>query len=277
MKENADNPNLAERKEALNGLRVLCKVITNAAPEFVTNVTINNNRQNPVEPWNLHANDLIQLELQDEFRQQLGVYYERQENALANLSFEEKEEAGIVETKAVEMVKLAQTFLVVDGNIDKLSRMREVFEDDKLYAQVFSPQRLSSDLYRVLLCYKIHFRLRKLLSAIVEKGPSKYEYMIRARNLLWALLCQAVLNDKEVGKYVERFGTSMSMEADYTEVLSKLATTRCRFLIADLVKDPANATKAAEGNFGFLRTNTAWKRCMDFAHAKWRWVVKKLK
>ena len=30
----------------------------------MTRVTINNNRQNPVEPWNLHANDDIQLELQ---------------------------------------------------------------------------------------------------------------------------------------------------------------------------------------------------------------------
>ena len=32
------------------------------------------------EPWNLYANDLIQLEFQDKFRSDIGLYYERQEN-----------------------------------------------------------------------------------------------------------------------------------------------------------------------------------------------------
>ena len=56
-KINKDNPKLAEGQEAYEAIRVLCKVITDADQEFVTRVTINNNRQNPVEPWNLHAND----------------------------------------------------------------------------------------------------------------------------------------------------------------------------------------------------------------------------
>jgi len=36
------------------------------------------------------------------------------------------EEAGITQYKAIELLRLAQTLLVVDGDIDKLSRMREV-------------------------------------------------------------------------------------------------------------------------------------------------------
>ncbi len=59
MKANEGNSRLAERKDALNDLSVMCRIITNAVPEFVTTVTINNNRQNPVDPWNLHANDMI--------------------------------------------------------------------------------------------------------------------------------------------------------------------------------------------------------------------------
>jgi hypothetical protein len=57
----------------------MCRVITNASPEFVTAVTINNNRQNPVNPWNLRANDMIQLQLQDKFRDDLEIYYARRE------------------------------------------------------------------------------------------------------------------------------------------------------------------------------------------------------
>ena len=96
-------------------------------PDFVTTVTINNNRQNPVDPWNLHANDMIQLEIQDKFRDDLGVFYERQERAFANLSDEELEEQGITQYKAIELTRLARTLLASDGDIDKLTHFREVF------------------------------------------------------------------------------------------------------------------------------------------------------
>src|SRR5260221_392359 len=85
LSKNKDNPRLNEGKKTFEEIRVLCKIITEADPKFVTRVTINNNRQNPVEPWNLHANDLIQLELQDKLKMDVGVYYERQENAFNQL------------------------------------------------------------------------------------------------------------------------------------------------------------------------------------------------
>jgi hypothetical protein len=277
MKSNENNTRLADRRHALDEIRVLCKVITGGSNDFVTAVTINNNRQNPVEPWNLRANDMIQLELQDKFRDELGIYYERQENAFANMGYEEMEDAGITQNKQIQLVKLAQTFAVSDGEIDKLMRMKEVFEDDKIYSNVFHTSRLKADPRHIVLCYKIQFRLRKLLNEIVEKGPSKYEYVTRARNLLWALLCQAVLNDPDLKRKAEFFGQQMSMEVDYTEYLAKLATTKCRALLSDLMKDATYAPKIAEGNYSFLRTNAAWKRCMESAYAHWHWVEKHLK
>lgn len=115
-------------------LRTLCKIITDADQKFVTSVTVNNNRQNPVEPWNLHANDLIQVELQDKFRSDLQIYYERQENPFDQLSTEDLSDYGIrEESRAIQMLKLTQTFLLTDGNISRLSEMRRVFEDDRVY------------------------------------------------------------------------------------------------------------------------------------------------
>jgi hypothetical protein len=277
LSEYADHPQVKRGGRRLEDLAVLCKVIHRASPEFVTSVTINNNRQNPVEPWNLHANDMIQLELQDKFRYELGMYYERQENAFANLSGEDLGEQGISEHKALELLRLAQTFLVSDGEIDKLSRMRDVFENDKLYANVFSQGRLKADPRKILLCYKIQFRLRKLMSVILEKGQNKYAYIGKARLLLWALLCQALLNEDNVDELAARFGTSLSIEVDYADLLVRLATNRCRFLIGDLVEDKAYATKVEEGNFSFLRTNAVFKKCMDAAHDRWQWSEKRLK
>ncbi len=276
LKANTDNPVLAANRSRLDEIKVLCRVVT-AAPAFVTTVTINNNRQNPVEPWNLRANDDIQLELHDQFANELGIYYERQENAFASLTYEEMEEAGITEGKAVELVRLTQTFLASDGQIDKFARFREVFEDEKVYDAVFNRKRMEADFRHILLCYKIQFRLKKLVNEITEKGPNKYWYLSRGRLLLWALLCQGVLNHPDLDDLAERFGRRMSIEADYTETLSALATTRCRPLLSDLTADADYADKVADDNLGFLRTNAAFKRCMEIAYKKWKWVEKKLK
>jgi AIPR protein len=278
LDKNKENKRLEERREALEELYVLCKVITKADQEFVTSVTIDNNRQNPVEPWNLHANDLIQLELQDKFRADLGIYYARQENAFERLSYEEMEEERITEEgKAIELVRLAQTFLVSDGNIAALSNMRRVFEDDGAYSQVFNPGRSRADTRLILLCYKIQFRLRRLLREIEEKGPNKYWFIYRARTLFWALLCQGVLNDPDVASRADEYGSDMSMKAQYTDYLATLASTRCRPMLASLMNDQAYVEKVAEQNLSFLRTNAAHKRCMDIAYKRWTWVEKRLK
>lgn len=276
LKANDGNPVIRERSDVIEQLQVMCRIITAATPEFVTMVTVNNNRQNPVEPWSLRANDMIQLDLHDKFRDDLGAYYERQERAFESLSDEELEEQGFDLHKAIELTKLARTFLVTDGELDKLTRFREVFEDDRVYGQVFSPSRLRADSRHIVLCYKVQFRLSRLVSAIVEKGANKYAYMQRARNLLWALLCQAILNSPDLEERAEQFGQNLSLEAQYTEWLATLATTRVRFILSDVVADKSYAPKVAEGNFSFMRTNAAFKRSMEIAYKRWKWVVKRL-
>jgi len=267
---------LSERRRALHSIHVMCRIITDASYEFVTTVTVNNNRQNPVNPWNLHTNDMIQLEIQDKFRDDLKIFYARQERAFENLTEEVLEEQGFLPNKAIELTKLARTFLASDGELDKLSRFRDVFEDDRIYNQVFGPSRLKADSREIVLCYKSQFRLGRLMGDIAERGANKYAYVQRARNLLWALLCQAILNDPELEEKAESFGRSLSIENQYTEWLSGLATTRCRFILSDLVEDAAYASKAAEGNFSFMRTNAAFKRSMEIAYQRWRWVEKRL-
>jgi hypothetical protein len=277
LKANRDNPKLIEGTHVFDEIRVLCKIITDADQKFVTRVTINNNRQNPVEPWNLHANDVIQLELQDKFRTDLGIYYERQENAFSQLGVEDLEDYGIKEeSKAIQMLKLTQTFLLTDGAISRLAEMRRVFEDDKVYEQVFRPARLRADSRYIVLCYKVQFRLRKLASEIEQKGQNKYWFISRSRFLLWALVCQGLLNHEDLEELAEDHGTTMSVPADYTELLSYLATARVRMLLSELMRDKDYEAKVRDGNLSFLRTDRAFDKCMELAHKKWRWVHKKL-
>ena len=274
---NKDNPALAKGRPAFEEIRVLCKVITRADQKFVTRVTINNNRQNPVEPWNLHANDMIQLELQDKFRSDLQIYYERQENAFDQLSTEDLEEYGIrEESRAIQMLKLTQVFLLTDGYISRLSEMRRVFEDDRVYDHVFRQSRLKADSRHILLCYKVQYRLRKIADEIEQKGQNKYAFIHRSRYLLWALICQGLLNHDDLEELAEDYGKSLAVPAELTDLLSRIATTRVRLLLSALMEDREYRDKVVEGNLSFLRTDKAFEKCMEAAHSRWKWVHKKL-
>jgi len=181
LERNKDNPKLIENDSLKSEIYVICKIVSEANEDFVTKVTINNNRQNPVEPWALRANDLIQLEIQDRFKADFGIYYERQENAFCGIDLDDE---GIVEAKQIKMRELARTFLVADGNIQRLSNLRQVFEDDKAYNAVYNDRRLLPDLRTVVLCYKVQFRLNRLVGSILDTGYNKYQYAPRARNLI---------------------------------------------------------------------------------------------
>ena len=263
-----------ERHQRLGDIRVLCKFITDAPPEFVTSVTINNNRQNPVAPWDLHANDEIQLLLQDRFRTELGIYYERQKNAFKDADPDQEE--GITQKKEVKLLRLAQTFLVSDGELRLLGSLRDVFEDDESYVKVFNSSRLKADFRTVVLCYKIQFRLNRLIKEIVDKGPAKYWYLKKARNLLWALLCQAVLNDDDhLEDLAVSYGTDMIVSTAFTDYLVDISSRRCRPLIAALEEKNRDKIDAAEVTF--LNKNRAFTFCMSEAAEKWGWRKKGLK
>ena len=149
----------------LDAARVLAKIVTQAAQPFITAVTINTNRQNPVEPANLRASDPVQLELQDKFRDELnGLLYERQEKLFASLSEEEMIEQGFDPTqrRAIEIKRLAKTFLAAQGEVDRMSRLNDMFETESQYRACFAQKYLKTDARRILLAYKIQFRLRKV-------------------------------------------------------------------------------------------------------------------
>ena len=273
LKDNEGNPALEKNENLLKSIRVIGKIIWSAPANFITNVTVCNNKQNPVLPWNLRANDLIQLRLQDKFANDLQIYYERQEGAFKNMSDNDLERLGVDSTqgKPLQITKLAQTFLAVQGEIDRMSRMPDIFEKMRTYHDTFRDSYLHSDSRKILLAYKIHFRLNRILWAIEEKGENKYFYMTRARNLVWALLVQGLLNDSDLASLCERFGTQIVMEVDYTEFIKKIASTRVRFIVSEAVKDNHSQKMIREEKYSFLRTKAVYQRCMDIAHKKYDW------
>jgi hypothetical protein len=106
---------------------------------------------------------------------------------------------------------------------------------------------------------------------ITEKGPSKYGFVTRAREIVWALICQALLNDKNIESYVEKHGANLALPWEFVEILSGLATKQGQRVIRKILESPEYQEKVAEGNYGFVRTKPAFDRAMTIARKDFGW------
>ena len=268
-------PDYKAHEKILKNIEVIGKIITNCSQEFVTQITISNNRQNPVESWNLRANDMIQLEFDDKFRQD-GIFYERQENSFANLRDADMEELGIEQHKEIKIKKLAQTFLALQGDIDKAATIGKVFESDVLYEKTFKQEYLKADTRKIILAYKIQFRIGAVIKEIESRGESKYYFVRMARNLVWALLIQGLLNDEELDNFLGNYGTKLGIESDYLAILKETGTKKIRMILSELIEQPKYAEYMLQEKFSFLKTRNAFMDCMAIAKKRFGWEMGKI-
>jgi AIPR protein len=250
----------------------VARIIKPGDGEFLKRVTINNNRQNPIMPWNLRANDLIQIGFEELFAK-LGIYYERRENSYKNLTDEDLEIEG-VEKGVIEIRKFAQTLLAMQGQIDRISETKEVFENEAWYADVFKDRYLEVDPKKFVLLYKVQFRLPTLIREIrATEGGEKLTFLSRARNLLWCLTLFSLMNEEKFGKYVEQFGNSIGIEAGFSDLLKNTSRSKLLPLLSDALTDRSKKYRASadEGKVSFLTSKTFLNDCMEKAKARFGW------
>lgn len=265
--------------ERLEGLHVLAKVIeAEPTSDFVTQVTIANNRQNPVQPWMLRAMDLRQVDLADRFREELKIYYSRQEGSFDTLSDEDREELGIESGKDIEIVRLAKTLLAIKGDLAGLLKIAEIFESQSKYDDTFKETLLQScDLRTIVLAYKAGQFVTRVTNEMLERLPAKYHAGIRRmRNLTWALLIQGFLNDKKVEEYREEFGQDLVKQHQFAEVLLLMARTKLTLVVKDLYAHSQFTARIEEGRLDFLRTSDTFKVAMTKAKARFGWTRQSL-
>jgi hypothetical protein len=256
-------------------LFVIGRVITHANKDFVTSVTIASNRQNPIMPWHLRAHDDVQSLLQAWFLDHVGIYYEVQEGAFDTMTEEELESQGILEVdKCIGIKKLAQTYLAADGQVDKMQQLKTVFEDDAIYARTFCVGRMKAAPEDVVLCYKIERRIGKMLRML--GGSDKYAFVKGARSLIWALLCQAYLNDARRERLAREHGAHLVATEEFTEVIERLASTRVKPLLMWIANESQYQEDVKAERYGFLGTRKLFERAMEVGRERWEWTHRRL-
>jgi hypothetical protein len=262
-------------QKKLEETKVMTRIIQSGDEDFLKRVTINNNRQNPIMPWNLRANDLVQITFEEMFGK-LGIYYERRENAYRNVIEEDIEGNLDGEKGVIEIRKFAQTLLAARGMLDRISEMKEVFENEVWYRDTFREQYLSVDPRKLVLLYKAQFRMQSVIREIRTVGADKYGYAPKAKNLIWCLTLQGLMNDTKFERLVENYGNSTGIEAGLTEVLKKIASSKIRFILSDTFDTKKYRDQMAEGKYSFLKSRTTLADCMKVAQSRFGWEKKSL-
>jgi hypothetical protein len=134
---------------------------------------------------------------------------------------------------------------------------------------------LKSDARRIVLAYKIQYRLSKVAKEIDEAAKG-YWYVPRAKNLLWALLVQGVLNQKQLPAWLETYGRTISVEADFTQELLSLGVQKVRYVIREAVLEPKYKEQIDEGRLSFLQNKALYTICMDIAERRENWTKQAL-
>ena len=263
-------------RKFLRNVNVMARIVRSRDEEFLKRVTINNNRQNPIMPWNLRANDLIQLHLEERLSDELHIFYERRENSLRNLSDEELEDMNIGTKKSIQICKLAQTLLALHGEVDRISKMKEVFESQRWYNDTFREKYLTADLRKLVLLYKVHYRIPAIVKEIQYLQHEKYSYVGKIRNLLWCLAIQGLLNDEGLTDHVQTYGTSLVTEANFNYLLKSIASIKLRLILRDTFDDRKYQRCIDESKYSFLKTKAAYNDCMKVAGTKFNWKIRDL-
>jgi hypothetical protein len=269
----ADDPRLKRNSGAFEDIRVLCKLIVNADDEFIRAVTVSTNRQNPVHPANLRANDPIQLQIADWLRENTW-YYERQENSAAWQDPEELYEQRIQADRVMVIKRLGETFAVTDGRIERAKNMNELFDSDQLYAETFHEGRLTEEFGKVVLCYKCRTYCHNTLAR--ELAIGRAAFVDRAKLLLWALVCQGLLNQKDIPDLVDEFGGDLRMRKELFDRLLKIGVRQVKPTLLWLVQQKEFSEAYKEERYEFLRGDKAFNRSMSHALEVYGWRQSRL-
>jgi hypothetical protein len=268
VEKHSENPEFKNSLPILREMKVICKIVANADDDFIRSVTVSTNRQNPVHPANLRANDPIQLLIADWLRENTFLY-ERQENSAAWQDPDDLAEQGITADRVISMKRLGETFAATDGKLERAKNMNELFDSDQQYLETFHEGRLAQELGKVIICYKCRTYCHNTLAR--ELAVGKAVFVDRAKLLLWALVCQGLLNQKDLPDLVEEFGGDLRMPEGFRERLLKIALRQVKPTLLWLVQQKEFSEPYQNERYDFLRSEKAFTRCMIRTLQEYGW------
>jgi hypothetical protein len=106
----------------------------------------------------------------------------------------------------------------------------------------------------------------------IDDAAKAYWYVPRAKNMLWSLLLHGLLNHRRLPTLLETYGTTMSVETDFTQELLSLGVEKVRHVIREGVSEQRYKDQLDEQRLSFLRTKALYTHCMEVAERRYGWT-----
>jgi hypothetical protein len=131
----------SEKIERFKSIQVIAKVVTRAADAQRREIAICNNRQNPIEPWQLFSNDPIHVEIEASLKD-VGVFYERQKGRFMaekiNTKLSQLQTYRNTNGTYVTVEDLGQVICLCRRQLLLAAKRGDIFKDKKQHDSVFT-------------------------------------------------------------------------------------------------------------------------------------------
>jgi hypothetical protein len=127
-----------EAIELFKQIKVVAKVVVGTSNEELKEITNANNRQNPIENWQLFSNEPIHIEIEQTLKD-CGVFYERQKGKFDSLMKNADNAKYYPNTNGtfIKVVDLAQVIALAKNNIQWAAKPSDIFLNKQNHDQIF--------------------------------------------------------------------------------------------------------------------------------------------
>ncbi len=120
-------------------IKVVAKIITGTSDDELREITNSNNRQSPIDNWQLFSNEPVHIEIESSLKDK-GIFYERQRGKFEAL-FKKREtflEYQNTNGTYIEVVTLGQIICLARGFMQWAAKPSEIFVSKSHHEQVFT-------------------------------------------------------------------------------------------------------------------------------------------
>ena len=252
------NADTNDRLKMDSDATITFRLLKSGGKEFDLNVTRFTNSQNPVSERDFHANDEIQIQLQNDFLDNTGIWYERRRG-----EFRTKHKGTLI----VSNEYLGQTYLAyflqdplsAKGKI-KLLFITESINKEGLYDRVFNPKIKYDDMLSSYLLYEYIENKKAIINKKIksiepnqdgtykktDQSTLQFEFILHASFHILTLFNVLLLKKHDSkslnGILISNFKNDKldEIELMYNEIVNKM-------------KDYINDIKSKDGRFTYTK------------------------
>lgn len=241
--ENKKNFDAIEKFREIN---VLAKVVIGTTDEELKEITNCNNRQNPIENWQLFSNDPIHIEIESSLLD-LEIFYERQKgkfNALMHKLDIAKNYSKTNQT-FVDVETVGQLIALARGNYQWTAKPSEIYINKQNHDSIFTKDipNYGKDIVFCSNLFKAAKRgLTKYLELQVHNNEVTWNIfnkpIVKAYVYRTALLYyyQKYNHDRKYSDWLYKIA-SPTLVADFEKIYSKFITKTKNFYLAEQARD----------------------------------------